>query len=135
MSSTRVFRDQHEELRHLMGGLRRLLDAPSLDETAFSAFEAFAQTLHEHLTQEDRGIYPRLLAHEVEQVRVMAQIYQAEMGSLGRDFGALTSRWSDQAQMEAAPPDFAREVRDMLNRLEQRMDREDHGLYTLVDRL
>lgn len=135
MPSTRLFREQHEELKRLMESLRPQLNETPLSAMALQSFKTYAHTLREHLAMEDRGIYPRLLAHGAEQVRLMAQIYQAEMGSLGRDFDALARQWDHQAQTAVVAPALIQEVKDMLDRLEQRMDREDHGLYALVDRL
>ncbi|HET8901159.1 MAG TPA: hemerythrin domain-containing protein [Holophagaceae bacterium] len=135
MASTRLFRDQHEELKRLMGILRVHLGGTALGEEAFLAFKAYADKLREHLAMEDRGIYPRLLAHADEQVRLTAQIYQAEMGSLDRDFDAMAHRWDELARVQESPLAFTREMEAILDRLEQRMEREDHGLYALVDRL
>lgn len=118
-----------------MGILRLHLGGTELGEEAFLAFNAYADKLREHLAMEDRGIYPRLLAHADEQVRLTAQIYQAEMGSLDRDFDAMARRWDGLARMQETPLAFIREVEAILDRLERRMEREDQGLYALVDRL
>lgn len=135
MASTRLFRDQHKELKRLSIALRLHLTGPVLGRETLQAFQAYIQALRSHLAMEDRGIYPQLLVHKSEQIRLMAQIYQAEMGSLGRDFDALVRQWEDLSRIELTPLDFARVLNDMLDRLEHRMEREDHGLYALVDRL
>ncbi len=135
MSSTRLFRDQHEELTTLMAALRAHLHTGPAGKEAFDLFQVFAEKLTAHLALEDRGIYPQLLAHDNEKVRLMAQIYQAEMGGLGHDFEILSRRWGTLAQVEADPLGFTREVTDLCERVDHRISREDHGLYTLVDRL
>ncbi|HXC18069.1 MAG TPA: hemerythrin domain-containing protein [Holophagaceae bacterium] len=134
MFPTRLYRDQHEELSSLIAELRNQLGDPPRG-AAFAAFRAFAEKLKVHLTLEDRNLYPRLLAHENEQVRLTAQIYQAEMGNIGRDFEVLESRWDSQEQAERDFSAFSREVRNLLDRVDHRIAREDHGLYALVDRL
>src|SRR5690348_15646685 len=134
MSSTRLYRDQHQELSLLIAGLRSHLGTPS-GKGFLAAFSAFAEKLKTHLALEDRGLYPLLLVHENEQVQLTARIYQAEMGALGRDFEALERRWTSQKEGAEVPPALARGIEELLGRLEQRMSREDRGLYALVDRL
>lgn len=135
MSSTRLFRTQHEELGRLMAELRTHLRPGPPGKGAFDAFQAFAEKLKAHLALEDRGLYPQLLNHPHDQVRLTAQIYQAEMGNLGQEFGTLEARWASVARLEADPAGFAREVEALFERVERRISREDHGLYALVDRL
>lgn len=134
MSSTQPYRDQHEALALLVAELRRHLDAPSGTGVP-AAFGTFAEKLKAHLALEDRGLYPLLLVHKNEQVRLTARIYQAEMGTLGRDFEDLERRLASLGGGAQVPPALARDLEKLLVRLEQRMSREDRGLYALVDRL
>lgn len=118
-----------------MAELRAGLHPAPPGKGAFDAFRAFAEKLKAHLALEDRGLYPQLLSHPQDKVRLTAQIYQAEMGNLGLEFEALETRWASAGQLEADPAAFARETEALLQRVEQRISREDHGLYALVDRL
>ncbi|HET6330313.1 MAG TPA: hemerythrin domain-containing protein [Holophagaceae bacterium] len=134
MSSTRLFRQQHEELSLLTAELRKQLADQAVVE-AYTAYRTYAKKLQQHLAMEDRGLYPQLLVHPDEQVRLTAQIYQAEMGNIGRDFEVLDSRWDRLERAERDFGAFVREVGNLLDRVDHRIAREDHGLYALVDRL
>ena len=134
MSSTRLCRDQHTELGRLMAELRAASEA-ALPAEVQPLLEGFADKLRAHIAHEDRVLYPRLMAHDQEQVRLTARIYQAEMGRLGESFEAFLGRWSGPAQREADPSAFRRDLGELLARLDLRMRREDRGLYTLVERL
>jgi hypothetical protein len=134
MASTRLFREQHEELSALTAELRKQLASQAVDG-AYAAFRAYAKKLQQHLALEDRNLYPRLLVHPDEQVRLTAQIYQAEMGNIGWDFEVLDSRWDHLERAEKDFAAFSREVGNLLDRVDHRIAREDHGLYALVDRL
>ncbi|HEU4950981.1 MAG TPA: hemerythrin domain-containing protein [Holophagaceae bacterium] len=137
MSSTRLCRDQHTELGRLMAELRAATDAtPAVEARPLAPLlEAFAGKLRAHLAHEDRVLYPRLIAHEHEQVRLTARIYQAEMGRLGESFEAFLARWSAPDSQKADPAGFRRELAELLARLDLRIRREDRGLYALVERV
>lgn len=135
MSSTRLCRDQHTELARLMAELRAASEAAAPLAEAQPLLDAFAGKLRAHLAHEDRVLYPRLIAHDHEQVRLTARIYQAEMGRLGEAFERFFGRWSSAASREEDPSGFRREQAELLARLDLRIRREDRGLYALVDRV
>lgn len=135
MSSTRLCRDQHTELARLMADLRAASEASASSTETQPLLEAFAGKLRTHLAHEDRVLYPRLIAHEHEQVRLTARIYQAEMGRLGEAFEAFLGRWGAEDRREEDRAGFRRELAELLARLDLRIRREDRGLYALVDRV
>lgn len=137
MAQTDNFRRQHDELLQLAGEMAPLLGAETLQREAVKVraiLAALAGKLNVHLSAEDNALYPRLLNHKDPQVAELARRYQEEMGGLKEAFGAYLSRWPSAAQIQKDPGRFAGETRGILEALGRRIDKENKGLYAVVDR-
>jgi Hemerythrin HHE cation binding domain len=134
--STDNLRRQHRELLRLARELAARLHgaAVATDATRLrSQIAALSGILNVHLAMEDGVMYPRLLVHEDPRIRTLAARYVDEMGDLKKVFADYSRRWNTPEAMRAAPAEFIRESRAVLDALTRRIGREEGELYPLVD--
>jgi hypothetical protein len=134
---TAVFRRQHEELGQSVADITALLDATELAKGAgiiSGHLSILSGKLTVHLAMEDKGLYPRLVRHTNPAVRGLAQRFMTEMGSIHEVFSGYLTKWRDPRHIEKEPERFVTETTSLLAALTQRIAREDHELYPLVDR-
>jgi iron-sulfur cluster repair protein YtfE (RIC family) len=134
---TAVFRRQHEELGQSVADITALLDAKELAKGAdiiSGHLSILSGKLTVHLAMEDKGLYPRLVRHMNPDVRGLAQRFMSEMGNIHEVFSGYLTKWRDQVHIEKDPETFVSETRSLLSALTQRIAREDHELYPMVDR-
>jgi Hemerythrin HHE cation binding domain len=134
--STDNLRRQHRELLRLAREIAARLQGAAIatDATRLrSQIAALSGILNVHLAMEDGVMYPRLLVHEDPGIRALAARYVGEMGDLKKTFVDYSRRWNTPEAMRAAPGDFIRESRAVLDALTRRIGREEAELYPLVD--
>lgn len=128
-----LLRSQHEDIsetaRHL-----RVATAHNVRPDGIGHLRwRLARQLMAHLALEDQIVYPLIQRCQNEAVRHQACQLQAETGRLGDIFNAYMRQWSeDRITLHWA--DFCMETRMLLNRLEDRIHREEHGLYPAAQR-
>lgn len=133
---TERFRRQHKELVKLAGELMQVLDAETLaerPEEACRRLARFTGKLKVHAAMENAALYPRLLESEHAAVRNEARRLFLEVGELYDHFASYSERWCSAAAVQADPACFSTETVSLLQRLGQRMMRENEDLYPLVD--
>ncbi|HHW14797.1 MAG TPA: hemerythrin domain-containing protein [Firmicutes bacterium] len=138
MAQTDLFRRQHQELLQIVEEISPLLNAGALDKEAVKVralLATLAGKLKVHLSAEDNALYPKLLNHKDPEVATLARQYQEEMGGLKQAFGEYLSRWPGPAQLQRDLGKFIAETRDIFDALRRRIDKENHGLYAVVDRI
>lgn len=135
--STTLYRDHHATVGQLVGRIESLLatrsatpDVAALTTAVRDLFGIFTV----HLSLEDSALYPRLLAHPTPALRATAARFQAEMGNLRARFDLYRTRWPGPLAVAKDPDAFVRETREVVTALKQRIAREDHELYDLIDR-
>lgn len=94
-----------------------------------------AGILSVHLTMEDDWLYPALADHERPDVVELAHKYVDEMGGLRDEFTAYAKEWTRPGAIQNDPHAFARATNIAVNKLTNRIYREDNELYSLVDKL
>jgi hypothetical protein len=136
MSRTTTFKRQHAELRQLSIEVRALLSPEAIerDARAVRALVArFAGKLRVHTKMENEALYPALLAHHDESVRIVAQKLLAELGPVYATFDAYESRWPTAEALLENPRAFVLDTLQLYETLAHRMRTEDRTLYSLVD--
>ncbi len=93
-----------------------------------------ARLLIAHLAQEDRHFYPAIEKYGDIQARETAAQFMREMGGLANSFSIYMSQWSDDRIVREWPL-FCGETADMLQALQQRVERENQILYPLAARI
>ncbi len=109
-----------------------LLERP---EEACLRLARFTGKLKVHAAMENAALYPRLLESESAAVREQAQALYLEVGELYEVFARFSENWRSAEAVREDPKRFARETVELLQRLGQRMTRENEELYPLVDAL
>lgn len=138
MPDIKIFREQHHRILTKARELSNLMAADKLAEDDMSARLALAELaglINVHLAMEDQGLYPILLEDSDPDVRREAQEYIDEMGSLGEEFMNYTQTWVHSNAAQQDPRLFISETREILDKLTNRIFREDHALYVLVEGL
>ncbi len=88
-----------------------------------------------HLAMEDKVIYPYLINHKDEHVRVLAKKYIDEIGSIAQVFTNYIKKWPNPHTIQDNTSGFIHETKSLFQVLSKRIDKEDNELYELVDRL
>jgi hemerythrin-like domain-containing protein len=138
MAQTDNFRRQHDELLQIAAEMTPLLSVDALTREAVKAralLATLAGKLNVHLSAEDNALYPRLLNHRDAQVAELARRFQDEMGGLKEAFGGYLSRWPAAAQIQKDPGQFVKETKGIFEALSRRIDKDNQGLYAVVDRV
>jgi hypothetical protein len=139
MPQTEKFRRQHDELLKIAQLIGQSIDLQRLsgdDAVEVSKnLGKLSAVLLVHLTLEDSSLYPRLERHADEAVRSMAHDYKQTMGGLKATFESYVKRWPAAVDIEKNPAQFSVETKGILEALGARIDKENNGLYSLVDRL
>lgn len=86
-----------------------------------------------HFAQEDRSLYPAMMASSDAEVAATAATFQKEMGHLGAAFESFADRWSTSAAIAANFDQFREESADLFGKLANRIERENEDLYRLAD--
>jgi Hemerythrin HHE cation binding domain len=136
MAATQRYRAQHTELLALSNQILSLIGAGDIVGRAASVrtlLSVLAGKLSIHLAMEDKTLYPNLMLHHDPDIRALATRYSDEMGSLAEDFTQFNRRWLTAAHMEKSPAEFVAEATKIFAALTSRIEKEDQGLYRLVD--
>jgi len=125
-------RRQHRELTVIAHRLLQAVENSDVQQSVGAIRWQLARQLMSHLALEDRIFYPAMHRLADERARTTAMKLQAELGALAQDFSAYMHRWSDDriAREWAA---FCADTRDIIGKLQTRMDQEERQLYPLAE--
>lgn len=132
-----MFRLQHAELARFADQLVEL-DLRSIVARPDSAREllaAFMRLLTAHSQVEDEMLYPILLAHSSERVRVEARALRDEFAVIYASVEVFLSVWQRPGALESDAQTFINEVPPLVDTLRARIARENDRLYAYVDAL
>ena len=132
---TSTLRRQHQAAIDLIERLRSAARSPGvLDAVVLTDLLAkLAGLLRIHFAMEDRVLYPAMLACPDDRTSRTAKAFQSEMGGISAAFAAFMDRWRARATIQSDPSIFIDECHPILAALVERIEREDHELYTLAD--
>ncbi len=86
-----------------------------------------------HFAQEDRALYPSLMASGRGTVAEVARRFFEEMGQIGPLYAGFAEKWSNADALAAAPGEFQSECLAIFRALADRIARENDVLYPLMD--
>jgi len=138
MSSTHIYREQHQELLELMERLAGLLDQDGLVTDASAAFGllgTLASKLDDHVTAEDAAFYPALIHHADPKVATVARKFHEEVGWLKTLASIYFNRWSSPGSIQQDPDAFGSETKVIARFLTRRIQVEHEVLFDLADSL
>lgn len=130
---------RHSNLLEMISDVRKMLNHEilSIKPNAKLAYEmicSLAEKMKEHLSAEDRGLYPPLLTHEDPQVKQVAWGFINGEKPLRKMFDDYHRKWLKDCDF-AFSDDFIRETDDMLQMLETRIEREQTILLPKLEQM
>ena len=136
MIKTKRFRNEHKELLDIATKISENLNIYVLSNNALTIKKLISDlgsNLNVHLSIEDKAVYPKLLEHSSEHIKITAQNYIQEMGHISEEVKRYKRKWDIASKIQKNPDEFIRETNEILNTLIKRIDKEDNGLYDLID--
>jgi hypothetical protein len=136
MSRTANLRRQHEAAVALVGRIIERSKALEQDGVPYEVSLLLAKltgTLRIHFAQEDRTLYPHMIASSHMDAATTAAEFQEEMGGLSGEFEAFAERWQSARVLAADPAGFRADAAVIFGALAKRIEREDAHLYKLAD--
>ena len=131
----RNYMDQHERIREELEILKMLCKNKDLEETASEIalhINSLAGKLKIHLSSEDQHLYPVFLGSSDAQLVAMAEEYQKEMGNLLEVFTGFKDKYNTKFKILGEKDSFFKEANEIIRAIEQRMEKEERGLYQRV---
>ena len=136
MSRTANLRRQHDAVVDMVEAIVARAGALEQDGVPYEMSLLLAKltgTLRIHFAQEDRTLYPNMIASRHKDASATAAAFRAEMGGLGAQFEAFATRWQTAGALAADPDGFRGEAKAIFSALGGRIARENDRLYPLAD--
>lgn len=135
-SNAAKLRVEHHEIAALLMQLEvAVMQADPMPEQQLVVLRNdLVRVLTAHLAVEDEVVYPELLRHPDPAIASLARELQSEMGGLANRFAQYSSEWT-ASRVEQDWVGFCRATKAIIAEFNERIAREDHELYALLDRL
>lgn len=131
------FRDQHAEILRMADELRPLLNRKQLEvrlvaKTTKTLLGELVDRIKDHLSEEDKELYPVLLTHSDLDVRSTAWKFISGEHSLRHAFADYSKKWLKNGDLEHSDK-LIEETNELLDALAARIDREERFLYPKLE--
>jgi hemerythrin-like domain-containing protein len=130
---TELYRRQHGEILRHLDALDKLAAAAPEQEVCLE-LSRLGGVVKLHLNLEDKNLYPRMLEHGDPAVRATAEDFQRTMSDLAPIYVAFHEKWIRAGAVDSNRSQFAAEFRTVRDALRQRIDKENRGLYDVIDK-
>jgi len=130
---TELYRKQHGEILRHLDALDKLAAAAPEQEVCLE-LSRLGGVVKLHLTLEDKNLYPRMLEHGDPAVRSTAVEFQRTMSDLAPVYVAFHEKWIRPGAVDAGRSQCAAEFRTVRDALRSRIDKENRGLYDVIDK-
>jgi hemerythrin-like domain-containing protein len=132
MQTLSSLRNRHAELTQMIEDLESILTPEMLKvrpnaKTAYQLLCDLSDKVKEHLSEEDRGLYPSLLIHEDPRVKSIAWGFISGEKPLRKNFDDYYKRWLKNCDFNFTD-DFLTETDDIFTMLKDRIEREEQVL-------
>jgi len=133
MQTLSSYRERHAELLQTIDDLQSILTMEQLRirpnaKTAYQLLCDLADKVKQHLAEEDKGLYPRLLIHEDPKVKSIAWGFISGEKPLRKTFDDYHKKWLKNCDFNFTE-DFVRETREIFDMLVYRIEREEQVLF------
>ncbi len=136
---TGPFREQHDRILEIAEEISLCVDdMDNLRENpnrAAKLLSDLSRNLKMHLTLEDTSLYPILNIVDNKELNEVAAGYIDEMGYIKKAFDEYSARWHSGFRIKENPEVFAEETKQLLDSLTNRIEKENSGLYNMIDDL
>lgn len=126
---------QHVDIRDEIKYINEVVDKSSIELNTMdiaSRINKLAGKLQVHLMSEDKFLYPSLINGKDLELREMATLYMDEMGEISEVFKEYKNKFNTKNKIEANKEGFSQETKIILKEIEERIDKEENGLYKLI---
>ncbi len=123
---------QHEEIAETLSDIKFDINHKDIAKEALgisSKISNLAGKLKVHLNTEDQYMYPQLLNSSNSEVRITAQAYIDEMGTISTEFMEYKDRFNTRTKITKDIDLFVSESHRIFHLLEERIAKEDANLY------
>ena len=127
------YRNRHTDLLQMIEDLQQLL-APEMlrirpkAKTAYVLLCELGSKVKEHLSEEDRGVYPSLLINDDPRVKSIAWGFISGERPLRQTFDEYHRKWLKNCDFNFTE-DFLRESQGVFRMVAERIDRENRVLF------
>lgn len=128
-----LLRTQHQEISDTGRQLRTAVGCQTQPDGVGQLRWQLARQLMAHLALEDQFLYPLIQRSHDQALRQQAAQLQSDTGWIADTFGTYMRHWNED-RIAREWPIFCDETRSLLKALEERMHREDHGLYPAAEK-
>ena len=132
MHTLENFRTRQKELLELIGDLKSMLTPEQLRirpnaKTAYQTMCQLGDKMKEHLSAEDKGVYPPLLIHEDPKLKSLAWGFISGEKPLRRQFEDFYRRWLKDCDFSFTE-EFLKDSHELFTAIEDRIEREQNVL-------
>ena len=132
MQNLTSYRNRHAELTQMIDDLRLIMTPELLKirpnaKTAYQLLCDLSDKVKEHLSEEDRGLYPSLLIHEDPKVKSIAWGFISGEKPLRKSFDDYHKKWLKNCDFNFTE-EFLQETSDVFEMLSDRIEREEQVL-------
>ncbi|GAA0123545.1 MAG: hemerythrin domain-containing protein [Clostridium argentinense] len=125
---------QHIEILEMIYNIRELMNKDLEEESSEIAknINLLSGKLKIHLESEDKFLYPNLLKNENEKIKNIAKCYIDEMGDIFNIFNNYKNQFNTRSKIINNKDNFVINTKEVFDKIEKRMKKEDKELYTLL---
>jgi hemerythrin-like domain-containing protein len=133
------YRNSHAELRQMIDDLRSIMTKEQLKirpnaRTAYQLMCELSDKVKEHLSDEDRQLYPNLLVHEDPRIKSIAWGFISGEKPLRRTFDEFHKKWLKDCDFNFTDA-FLEESHEIFDMLSYRIDREEQVLFPKLEEI
>ena len=130
-----LLKNQHGNIRQQISEIDTSLGAGNISGKAFDLSLKIGQLsglLVLHLKSEDEYLYPSLRKVQSAEIRMLAEGFNREMGSIAEAFTEYKRTYMLASKIKEQPEVFLSETKRIFIAIKNRLDKEDRKLYPLI---
>jgi len=133
MQNLSIYRHRHAELIQMIEDLQTILTPEMLRirpnaKTAYQLLCDLSDKVKEHLSEEDRGLYPTLLIHDDPKVKSIAWGFISGERPLRKTFDNYHKKWLKNCEFNFTDT-FLQETTEIFDMVADRIEREEQVLF------
>jgi len=129
-------KNQHSKIYELINEIRDMVDQNDFEnnsENISISINQLAGLLRIHLSSEDRYLYPKMINSGNKNIQELAEKFDKEMGGLSNNYITFKIKYNASYKIMEDTLTFKKEVDSIMDKLLERLIKEDAELYPLVD--
>ena len=129
MTSLETLRERQGEILTMIAALRGLMKPEQLSvapiaKVTHTLLCDLCTRMREHFEEEEKRLYPTLLAHGPQELRNLSWSFLAGDVALREQFGDYARRWLKDCDVVAFDAEFLHDTQQILDTVARRIDRE-----------